>query len=126
MSFTASFHNKHTLLYRRNHFCNLQLLKVVLYYLDHCCLRYTSKVSQYSPSSVRIFENHSEISFETLCIICGDVTKNLWGRKCVRRAIFRTVEVRVEGGEPYFVCNTSNCVTVRPIFQGKGASKAKN
>ncbi len=25
--------------------------------------------------------------------------KNLWRRKCVRRAIFRTVEVRVEGGE---------------------------
>ncbi len=45
--------------------------------------------------------------------------KNLWRRKCVRRAIFWTVEVKVEGDEdpfnPYFVCNTSNCVTVRPI-----------
>ncbi len=45
--------------------------------------------------------------------------KNLWGRKCVRRAIFRNVEVRVEGGKvpfnPYVVCNTSNCVTVRPV-----------
>ncbi len=44
--------------------------------------------------------------------------KNLWRRKCVRRGIFRTVEVKVEGDEapfnPYFVCNTSNCVTVRP------------
>ncbi len=45
--------------------------------------------------------------------------KNLWRRKCVRREIFRTVEVRVEGGfslfNPYFVCNTFNCVTVRPV-----------
>ncbi len=39
--------------------------------------------------------------------------KNLWRRKCVRRAIFRNVEVRVEVG--YFVCNTSHCVTVRPV-----------
>ncbi len=45
--------------------------------------------------------------------------KNLWRRKCVRRAIFRNVEVRVERGfapfNPYFVCNASNCVTVRPV-----------
>ncbi len=41
--------------------------------------------------------------------------KNLWRRKCVRRAILRNVEVGVEGGNPYFVCNTSNCVTVRPV-----------
>ncbi len=44
--------------------------------------------------------------------------KNLWRRKYVRRAIFRKVKVRVEGGKapfnPYFVCNTSNCVTVQP------------
>ncbi len=37
--------------------------------------------------------------------------KNLWRRKCVRRAIFRNVEVRVEGRfvpfNPYFVCNTA-------------------
>ncbi len=37
--------------------------------------------------------------------------KNLWSRKCVRRAIFRTIEVRVEGRfvpfNPYFVCNTA-------------------
>ncbi len=36
--------------------------------------------------------------------------KNLWRRKCGRRAIFRNVEVRVEGRfvpfNPYFVCNT--------------------
>ncbi len=44
--------------------------------------------------------------------------KNLWRRKCVRRGIFRNVEVRVEGSEaplnPYFVCNSSklyHCVT---------------
>ncbi len=45
--------------------------------------------------------------------------KNHWRRKCVRRAIFRTVNGRVEGSEApfnlYFVCNTSNCVTVRPV-----------
>ncbi len=45
--------------------------------------------------------------------------KNLWRRKCVRRAIFRKVGVRVEGDfapfNSYFVCNTSNCVTVRPV-----------
>ncbi len=39
------------------------------------------------------------------------MTKNLWRRKCVRRAIFRTVEVKVEGRfvpfNPYFVCNTT-------------------
>ncbi len=37
--------------------------------------------------------------------------KNLWRRKCVRRAIFWNVEVRVEGRfvlfNPYFVCNTA-------------------
>ncbi len=37
--------------------------------------------------------------------------KNLWRRKCVRRGIFRNVEVRVEGRfvpfSPYFVCNTA-------------------
>ncbi len=37
--------------------------------------------------------------------------KNLWRRKYVRRAIFRNVEVRVEGRfvpfNPYFVCNTA-------------------
>ncbi len=37
--------------------------------------------------------------------------KNLWCRKCVRRAIFRNIEVRVEGRfvpfNPYFVCNTA-------------------
>ncbi len=36
--------------------------------------------------------------------------KNLWRRKCVRGAIFRTIEVRVEGRfvpcNPYFVCYT--------------------
>ncbi len=31
--------------------------------------------------------------------------KNLWRRKCVRREIFRND----------FICNTSNCVTVRPV-----------
>ncbi len=35
------------------------------------------------------------------------MVKNLSHRKCVRRAIFRNVEVRVEGG--------GNCVTVRPV-----------
>ncbi len=40
--------------------------------------------------------------------------KNLWRRKCVRREIFRNVEVRVEGGA-YFIYNTSSCVTVRPV-----------
>ncbi len=52
----------------------------------------------------------------------GSGRKNLWRRKCVRRTIFRNVEVRVERGEGdfapfnhYFVCNTSNCVTVRPV-----------
>ncbi len=55
-------------------------------------------------------------------ITCGPELfpkKNLWRRKCVRRTIFRNVEVRVEGGfapfNPYFVCNKSNCVTVRPV-----------
>ncbi len=37
--------------------------------------------------------------------------KNLWRRKCVRREIFRNIEVRVEGRfvpfNPYFVCNTA-------------------
>ncbi len=37
--------------------------------------------------------------------------KNLWRRKCVRKMIFRNVEVRVEGRfvpfNPYFVCNTA-------------------
>ncbi len=50
----------------------------------------------------------------------GEICKKKnWRRKCVRGAIFRTVEVRVEGGvdtfNPYFVCNTSNCVTGRPV-----------
>ncbi len=31
----------------------------------------------------------------------------------VRRVIFRNVEERVD---PYFVCNMSNCVTVRPVM----------
>ncbi len=37
--------------------------------------------------------------------------KNLWRRKCVRRAIFQNVEVRVKGRfvpfNPYFLCNTA-------------------
>ncbi len=37
--------------------------------------------------------------------------KNLWRRKCVRRVIFWTVEVRVEGTfvpfNAYIVCNTA-------------------
>ncbi len=37
--------------------------------------------------------------------------ENRWRRKCVRRGIFRTVEVRVAGRfvpfNPYFVCNTA-------------------
>ncbi len=33
--------------------------------------------------------------------------KNLWRRRCVRRTIFRMVEVRVDGVNPYFVCNTA-------------------
>ncbi len=41
----------------------------------------------------------------------GKKIKNLWRRKCVRRAILRTVEVRVEGRfvpfNPFFVCNTA-------------------
>ncbi len=45
--------------------------------------------------------------------------KNLWRRKCVRRAIFQNIEVWVEVDEalfnPYFVYNTSYCVTVRPV-----------
>ncbi len=41
------------------------------------------------------------------------IKKNLWRRKCVRRAIFRNVEVAPFN--PYFVCNTFNCVTVRPV-----------
>ncbi len=49
----------------------------------------------------------------------NNIKKNLWRRKCVRREIFRNVEVRIEGGlapfNPYFVCNTSNYVTVRPV-----------
>ncbi len=39
-----------------------------------------------------------------LYVLALDATKNLWRRKCVRRAIFRNVD---------FLCNTSNCVTVR-------------
>ncbi len=46
-----------------------------------------------------------------------DIKKKIWRRKCVRRAIFRNVDIRVERGfapfNPHFVCNTSNCVTVR-------------
>ncbi len=30
--------------------------------------------------------------------------ENLWSRKCVRKMIFRTVKVRVEGGELTFHC----------------------
>ncbi len=41
----------------------------------------------------------------------GKKIKNLWRRKCVRRAIFRTVEVRVESRfvpvNPHIVCNTA-------------------
>ncbi len=46
--------------------------------------------------------------------------KNLWRRKRVRRAIFRNVELRVEGRfvsfNPYFVCNTDigRCMSHRP------------
>ncbi len=36
-----------------------------------------------------------------------------------QKKIFRNIEVRVEGDidpfNPYFVCNASNCVTVRPV-----------
>ncbi len=45
------------------------------------------------------------------------IVENLWRGKCVRRGIFWNVEVRVGRGftpfNPYFVCNTSNCVTAR-------------
>ncbi len=41
----------------------------------------------------------------------GKKIKILWHRKCVRRGIFRTIEVRIEGRfvpfNPYFVCNTA-------------------
>ncbi len=33
--------------------------------------------------------------------------KNVWRRKCVKRPIAPF--------NPYFVCNTSNCITVRPV-----------
>ncbi len=41
----------------------------------------------------------------------GKKIKILWRRKCVRRGIFRNVEIRIEGRfvpfNPYFVCNTA-------------------
>ncbi len=41
----------------------------------------------------------------------GKKIKNLWRRKCVRRSIFRNIEVRAEGRfvpfNPYFVWNTA-------------------
>ncbi len=43
---------------------------------------------------------------EKICENMG-MFKNLWRRKCVRRGIFPS--------NPYFVCNTSNCVTVRLV-----------
>ncbi len=64
-----------------------------------------------SVSSEKLWKNLVSFKLEEI--------KNLWRRKCVRRVIFRNLEVMVEGGfalfNPYFVCNTSNCVTVRPV-----------
>ncbi len=41
----------------------------------------------------------------------GKKIKILWRKKCVRRGIFRNVDVRIEGRfvpvNPYFVCNTA-------------------
>ncbi len=48
-------------------------------------------------------------------------SKNLCRRKCVRRAIFRNVEVRA----PYFVCNMRAGVPVRPV-RGHLTSHNKN
>ncbi len=40
------------------------------------------------------------------------IKKKLWRRKCVRRATFRNVEVRVEGGFPLFATRPlGHCAT---------------
>ncbi len=68
----------------------------------------TRKINSYSPT----FGTRQKNKFEFVYSPLKDGKKNLWRRKCGRRAmIFRTVEVRVEGRfvpfNPYFVCNTA-------------------
>ncbi len=59
----------------------------------------------------KLIKRRDEMQFFFLRILPYPVKreKNLWRRKCVRRAIFRNVEVRVEGAQHVQLCHCATC-----------------